>query len=160
MRRLATASMLLVLVSFQTVFAADYPQGPEPQLTPGMLCAQPNSRRYPEKIAYCERNVAVSTKEEIIAQYDKQFGYKIERLPRGDFKIDHYIPLCMGGDNDISNLWPQHMSVYEITDPLEALLCEKMSEGRLSQKDAITLMKQAKSNLDSTPAITRKVQAL
>ena len=160
MRNLATASLLLILIPFQAVFAADYPQGPSPQLTPGKICAQPSSRRYPERIAYCERNVSVTTKEEIISHYDRQFGYKIEQLPRGDFKIDHYIPLCMGGDNDVSNLWPQHMSVYEITDPLETLLCEKMAQGRLAQKAAVTLIMQAKNYLDTVPNIVRKAQAL
>ncbi|MNT67943.1 hypothetical protein D3C72_2061270 [compost metagenome] len=81
-------------------------------------------------------------------------------MNRMDFKIDHYIPLCMGGANDVENLWPQHKSIYAITDPLEPLLCEKMADGRLLQKDAINYIKAAKANLDQVPAIIRQVQGL
>lgn len=36
------------------------------------------------------------------------FGdYGITSHPGGAFEIDHFIPLELGGSNDISNLWPQ-----------------------------------------------------
>jgi hypothetical protein len=81
-------------------------------------------------------------------------------MPRGKFKIDHYIPLCMGGSNERANLWPQHESVYTITDPLEQALCAKMSEGKLLQSAAIDLIRQAKNHLDQAPDILARVQAM
>jgi len=70
-------------------------------------------------------------------------------MDRKDFKIDHFIPLCAGGSNDPSNLWPQHKSVYEITDPVEPLICAKMAAGKLDQAYAIKLITTAKTtNLD------------
>lgn len=154
--------LFAVLLLAQSVFAgsAAFPIKPDPSKTPGETCSHPNTYRYPERIAYCERDVDSETKREIIAEYDRDFGYRIRTMPRNQFKIDHYIPLCMGGSNQIENLWPQHESVYKITDPLEALLCQKMAEGVLKQADAIDMIKQAKNNLDQAPEIFRRAQEL
>lgn len=149
--------VLTVATSSGLVNGMAYPKGPNPQVTPGALCMTADAYRYPERIKYCNRDVATDLKADIIQTYDRQFGYEIYKMSRLKFKIDHYIPLCMGGANERSNLWPQHESVYTITDPLEALICEKMSRGRLKQADAILLIKTAKNNLDRVPAITATV---
>lgn len=137
-----------------------FPKNPDPNLTPGEVCAHADTYRYPERIAYCERNVASDTKRAIIVRYDRQLGYRIEGMSRGKFKIDHYIPLCMGGANTPTNLWPQHESVYSITDPLEPVLCQKMAEGKLTQAHAIDMIKEAKLNLDKVPEILKKANSL
>ena len=126
----------------------EFPKIPELSITTGKLCDYPISKRYPEGIDYCERSVSYSMKESIIHEYDHKFGYKISTLPREDFKVDHFIPLCAGGSNDLVNLWPQHKSVYSLTDPIEPLICEKMANGKLKQKEAIELIKVAKTNHD------------
>ncbi len=153
--------LFTVLLLAQAVFAVgDFPQMPDAQLTPGDVCNRPTSYRYPEHIPYCERNVDSQTKNSIIHAYDVNRGYRIESMPRGQFKIDHFIPLCMGGSNDRDNLWPQHKTVYQITDPMEPLLCQKMAEGKLSQADAIEMIKQGKTHLDQVPDIIAKANAL
>ncbi len=149
----------LVLAS-TAVLAQPFPTGPDSQVTPGETCDRPNAYRYPEQIAYCNRNVDSGLKRDIIVQYDKQLGYQVSQMPRNDFKIDHYIPLCMGGGNDRKNLWPQHKSVYEITDPLEQEMCIKMSEGVLKQARAIDLMRRAKNNLKEVDSIRKEINAL
>jgi hypothetical protein len=156
---------LLIILSVTVVthaqgFAQDFPYGPQTSITPGKLCATPTTFRYAEKIAYCERDVDYETKEIIIAEYDLKFGYHIKNLPREDFKIDHFIPLCMGGSNDISNLWPQHKSVYIVSDPLEPVMCAKMAQGKLKQSDAVRLMMEAKSDLNNVARILKYVQRL
>lgn len=138
----------------------DFPKGPRVEMTPGSVCRGGGTRRYPERIAYCTRSVDSRLKREIIRAYDREFGYHIGEMPRGQFKIDHYIPLCAGGSNEADNLWPQHKSVYDITDPLEPVLCEKMSKGRLLQAEAIELIKEAKNDLSKAPAILRHIQSL
>ena len=160
MKIVATALLFCSLVSSQFAFADSFPRGPIAQLTPGVLCSTPNSHRYPEKIAYCERDVLPSLKEKVMEEYDRRFGFQTEQMPRGVFKIDHYIPLCMGGANVAANLWPQHVSIYKITDPLEQELCTKMAEGKILQKEAVQLIKEAKNNLDDAPIILRRVRAL
>jgi hypothetical protein len=137
-----------------------YPIGPDMRLTPGSLCTRPDYRRYPEQIAYCERNVETQRKYQIIDNYNRELGYKIERSQRQQFKIDHYIPLCMGGSNETNNLWPQHVTVYNQTDSLEGLLCEKMKAGRLLQVKAIEYIKTAKKDLSRVREITNEVNRL
>ncbi|QDK37869.1 hypothetical protein [Bdellovibrio sp. NC01] len=153
------ALALVSLVSVVSQAADQFPKGPDANLTPGALCTRPTSHRYPEGINYCERNVDSGTKKDVFREYDK-IGYRTLQMDRQKFKIDHYIPLCMGGANSEDNLWPQHVSVYTITDPLEPVLCEKMAQGKLLQKDAIAMIKYGKAHLDQVPAIIAKAQAL
>ncbi len=157
---LSLVSLFLVNVSLAGDNGTRYPKNPNLTETPGKLCSNPTSIRYPEKIAYCERDVDSYTKNAIIAKYDKLFGYSIRQMNRGDFKIDHLIPLCAGGANAEENLWPQHKSVFNITDPLEPLVCEKMAAGRLKQADAVKLILQAKMNLDQVANIIKQIKRM
>ena len=154
--------LFTVLFSTLAAFASskNFPIGPDSDVTPGETCQHADTYRYPERIAYCERDVDSQLKKEIIAQYDSEFGYNIGGMPRNKFKIDHYIPLCMGGSNSRTNLWPQHESVYKITDPLEQQLCEKMAQGKLLQAEAIDLIREAKNHLDEAPDILARVRAM
>ena len=156
--KLSLISLLLVNVAFAG--SNRFPKNPDLHQTPGKLCSTPTEHRYPEQINYCERDVDTYTKNSIIAKYDTLFGYEIRSMKRVDFKIDHLIPLCAGGANSEENLWPQHKSVYAITDPIEPVLCEKMAQGKLKQADAIKLILKAKMNLDLAPAIFKELQRL
>lgn len=160
MKMLALAVLVFSTLSFQLSFAGNFPSAPIRDITPGKLCDLPLTTRYPEQIPYCGRDVSPALKRIIIEQYDMTFGFKIESMPREQFKIDHYIPLCMGGSNDISNLWPQHESIYMITDALEAAVCEKMAEGKILQKDAVQIIILAKNNLREVPKILSHIHAL
>ena len=130
-----------------------FPMMPDPDKTPGEVCSTPDRFRYPEQIPYCNRNVSTSTKREIIAEYDRELGFQVGDLARSKFKIDHYISLCMGGSNSKANLWPQHRSVYEITDNIEHKLCRLLAAGDVTQAYAIETLKFAKHNLDEAPGI-------
>ncbi len=160
MRSVVITYLILLATNASSVFAADFPVGPNPVLTPGKVCDQPTTYRYPEHIAYCSRDVTYETKEALIQKYDSQLGFHIQTLDRADFKIDHFIPLCAGGSNDSTNLWPQHKSVYEITDPVEPLICDKMAAGRLKQSDAIKLVMRAKLDLRQVNEVMRILSTL
>lgn len=149
-----------LLIPFFSAFANDdrFPTSPDDTLTGGSLCSHPTEYRYPEKIPYCKRHVSKELKNDIIKEYDS-LGFSIAKMDRNDFKIDHYIPLCMGGSNDRSNLWPQHKTVYEKTDPLEPLLCEKMSHGEMLQEEAVRLIKEAKADPNQTQALIESLGA-
>ncbi len=151
---------VLLVASIAQANSDPFPRGPRPELTPGSVCTKGGTFRYPEHIRYCDRNVESALKHEIIRTYDLELGYSIRTMRRADFKIDHYIPLCAGGSNDESNLWPQHESVYKITDPLEPLVCEKMAAGKLTQAQAIELVREAKNNLLKADAIINHVDSL
>ena len=155
------ASLFLVLSFSQLAVAGgSYPLQPDPTMTPGQLCQFPTRFRYPEHIKYCDRDVDPQTKWAVIQNYVKKFNYDITSSNRSSFKIDHYIPLCMGGSNDISNLWPQHKNVYVQTDPMEPLMCQKMSMGRLKQAEAIELIKRGKADFSQIKAILAYVNRL
>jgi hypothetical protein len=54
-----------------------------------------------------------------------------------DYEIDHLIPLCLGGSDDFSNLWPQPRRTIEpkwnaeAKDRLERLLCDMVCNGQI-----------------------------
>lgn len=157
--------LLLALVQLSLTFSthaneARFPTAPNLNETPGELCSQPDALRYPEQIAYCERDVDTYTKKAVIQKYDQVLGYRISTMNRGEFKIDHLIPLCAGGANTETNLWPQHKSVYAKTDPIEPLLCQKMLEGKLRQSDAVKIILEAKTNLKKIPEILKRLNQL
>lgn len=151
---------VISLITTSTAEELGFPRNPNLTETPGKLCTNSKIHRYPENILYCERSVDSYTKNAVIQNYDQLFGYKIRTMKRTEFKIDHLIPLCAGGANSEDNLWPQHKSIYEITDPVEPLLCQKMLEGKLKQSDAVKLILLAKTNLDQVPAIIKKLNSL
>jgi hypothetical protein len=157
---LKNVAYFLVLLSSSLAWSQQYPVRPDPALTPGQLCQVADTYRYPEKIKYCERSVTTDEKQRIIATYDSKHQFGIRFQDRQQYKIDHYIPLCMGGSNHRLNLWPQHQSIYKRTDPLEQLLCEKMKMGRLKQETAVNLIRKAKNDLNTVSGIISQVSSL
>lgn len=158
-----TLTILSVVALFlaELAFAGNrgrFPENPDPVFTPGALCERADTYRYPEHIPYCNRDVESETKWMIIDRYDRERGFEI-RPRRTDFKIDHYIPLCMGGSNDEENLWPQHKTIYEKTDPLEEKLCRLMSLGRMKQTEAVDLIRKVKNDLSIVDAVHSQINA-
>jgi hypothetical protein len=125
---------------------SNFPTTPDPVMTPGKLCEH-GVKRYAEGITYCERDVDTKLKNKIINEYDQKLGFHIRTMNRNDFKIDHFIPLSIGGSNSQENLWPQHKSVYAYSDKIEGYLHELMEKSRIKQAEAIELIKTCKLNL-------------
>ena len=132
-------------------FKGEYPTGPDLEQTPGSLCDRPDQYRYDERVPYCKRDVDGSLKNDVFKEY-RNIGYRIDPKTRSDYKIDHLIPLCAGGSNRENNLWPQHKSVYDLTDPLEFVGCEKLKIGKIKQADLIKRLLAAKRNLKLVPS--------
>lgn len=152
---------LSLVLSALNVNAGDqFPIGPDARMTPGDVCKNSPVRRYAERIVYCNRDVDPSLKADIIREYDRELGYQIQSMSRGDFKIDHFIPLSIGGSNERENLWPQHRSIYEQTDALEGMLSEKISQGRIKQEEAIRVVREAKTNLGRVVELMHYVGSL
>lgn len=150
---------LSLVLSFSALALDTYPMRPDPRLTVGSLCTKPSQRRYPEKIGYCNRSVDSGLKDAIFQNYI-DLGYKMQPNSRRNYKMDHLIPLCAGGSNEADNLWPQHPQIYEITDPLEPLICDKMEMGVLKQREAVDLVLRAKDDLSEVRAIMEYVDRL
>jgi hypothetical protein len=105
---------------------------PDKNLTGGAA-----SIRTRERIAACghaKDNRGQMTRErqdEVLKRYG---------LPTGahpDYEIDHLIPLCLGGSDDPSNLWPQPKRRMEATwnaeakDRLERRMCNMVCAGQI-----------------------------
>lgn len=74
---------------------------PDSACTPGasmtddlsVICRQSTSNR---------RDVGEAEKRRVFAEYGISYPQ-----PRGAYEVDHFIPLELGGSNDIANLWPE-----------------------------------------------------
>lgn len=84
-----------------------------------------------EAVAYHRGPLRSARRDEILRRYG---------LPPGthpDYEIDHLIPLCLGGSDDPSNLWPQPRRSIEKTwnaeakDRLERLMCNLVCAGQI-----------------------------
>lgn len=151
--------LLSTTLTHATILGPEYPQSPLPQLTPGELCSTPTEYRYQENIPYCERDVVYELKEQVFNEY-RRAGFVIPVNERSSYKIDHFIPLCAGGANTFENLWPQHKTIYEITDSLEVLACDKLKQGKISQRNVVMLIKKAKMNLREVRSVRDQLARL
>ncbi len=118
---------------------------PLADLTPGDLCTNPVREFHGGNI--CKRKVRSEVRDAVLRNYNQRRGPYINDLNRAEFKVDHYIPLCLGGSNRKANLWPQHRSSFRITDPIEAALCEKVREGKITRNKAIEIIKAVKNDV-------------
>lgn len=138
-------SVLLMAVQVSE-WALAYPLVPDPNKTTGELCSQQDrdfqSRKYPERIAVCDRNVSPDMKRKI---YD---SYGIPRVCRGHYTVDHFIPLSIGGNNDNLNLWPEHKLVKKRRLYLEQDVFDAVREGRMTQAAAIEKIRDEKTHPD------------
>lgn len=137
MRLALLASMVLVCSE-----AFGYPQTPDVKMTPGSICTKESpdyeEDRYDQKIPYCYRNVSYETKQAI---YD---AYGIPQEERKEYTIDHLIPLSVGGSNQVTNLWPEHKNVKATRPDFETQLYIDVSEGRMTQQEAIDAVMEEK----------------
>lgn len=151
---------MLVLYGSFSVFGteADFPLAPDLSMTPGALCTTPTRYRYPENIPYCDRLVDRALKDEVFSNYRRK-GFSLAE-PRDHYKIDHFIPLCAGGSNELKNLWPQHQSIFSITDEVEGLGCSKLQAGVIKQRDLLALVKKVKYDLSKAPEVLKFLYSL
>jgi hypothetical protein len=105
---------------------------PDPDSTEGSVRIDGHSRELA-----CDRSknhrgpLSADRRDEVLLRYG---------LPAGahpDYEIDHLIPLCLGGSDDFSNLWPQPRQTIEprwnaeVKDRLERRLCEMLCAAEL-----------------------------
>jgi hypothetical protein len=154
---LLAAAMLLVscgnVSTYEVGFRDDavegsYPMGPNAGLTPGAFCAEDETLReyrYAENIRVCKRDVNGGSF--VLDAYDIKLGYRTRLVGRDKFKVDHFIPLCMGGSNKHTNLWPQHLSISEKTDAIEEKLCLALQNALMTHEDAVASIRRVKTDL-------------
>ena len=75
---------------------------PNPALTPGAVLTTDASAICTPGYASSVRDVSTATKEKVYAEYGVSYPQ-----PLGAYEVDHFIPLEIGGSNDLTNLWPE-----------------------------------------------------
>jgi hypothetical protein len=93
---------------------------PNPKLTPGRVARTDKERA----------GVTLKLEQKVLARY---------RLPwvrRAEFKIDHLIPLELGGADTLDNLWPQSLRAKpygpDRKELLTEVLLQKVRTGRMT----------------------------
>lgn len=108
---------------------------PDWAITPGILCTLEDQDfkelRYPERIAYCRRHTTIAHKKEV----SRWYGVRWE--DHSNFQYDHLLSLCLGGSNDLRNLWPMPFADARSKAKLEAALCRRLAKGEITQADAV-----------------------
>jgi len=111
---------------------------PDFGFTPGHLCSptDPNFKeyRYAEHIPYCNRNVTQQMKQTVGDHYG------VPSSNWSGYEFDHLIPLAIGGDSSIDNLWPQphgNPDGSDGKDRLENDLYLQMKAGTITQAAAV-----------------------
>lgn len=84
----------------------------------GVICHQATRNR---------RHVDEATHEYAFAEYGLS-----PHQPRGDYEVDHLIPLEIGGSNNIKNLWPEAAPGFHRKDEVENKLHELVCSGRMT----------------------------
>ncbi len=108
---------------------------PDPQCTPGAVFSivtkeQTCVQGYTKTV----RSVSVSLKKKVYREYDVPYP-----PPFGSYEADHFIPLALGGNNDIANLFPeaaQPKPGFREKDLVENYLHEQVCLGNMSLSSA------------------------
>ena len=108
---------------------------PDPSCTPGAVFATATSgqicvRGYSKGV----RAVTVKTKRAVYAEYGLAYPQK-----SGAYEADHFIPLELGGSNDLANLFPEAASPtpgFHEKDLVENYLHNEVCAGRLPLSNA------------------------
>jgi hypothetical protein len=93
-----------------------------PQATVGEICTPGYSASV--------RNVPESVKEDVYSEYG------IESHTPGSYEVDHLIPLELGGNNAVANLWPEVRPGYQEKDRIENRLHDAVCSRSVSLHSA------------------------
>jgi hypothetical protein len=85
------------------------------------------------------RSVSVATKKAVYTEYGILYP-----PDSGTYEVDHFIPLELGGSNDIKNLWPEPANPtpgFHQKDTVENYLHKQVCNGQMTLGDAQDLIK-------------------
>jgi len=97
---------------------------PDRKLTPGKIARRDTDRH----------RVTEEMERQVFSRYH------IPWRRRSEFKIDHLIPIALGGADNVENLWPQSLSVRPYSPLRKELLTQRLlaeiAEGKLTLAQA------------------------
>jgi hypothetical protein len=106
---------------------------PDPACTPGAV--QPVDV---DVVCHQSTRTRREVPESVHRQAFEEYGLSYTQ-PRGAFEVDHLIPLELGGDNAIANLWPEAAEPrpgFHEKDRVEDYLHEQVCAGNMSLTEA------------------------
>jgi hypothetical protein len=62
--------------------------------------------------------------------------YRIPYEQHRDWELDHAVPRCIGGSDEVRNLWPEPLAVATIKDAEEARICRAVCTEHTMSLDA------------------------
>lgn len=112
------------LLFFRAAIPAQQEFLPDPKLTPGRVAASEKDRG----------GVNLAMEQKVFARYHLPWEW------RARYKIDHLIPLELGGADTIDNLWPQSLRARPYGAERKELLAEvfrlKIARGQMTLAQA------------------------
>ncbi len=111
---------------------------PNSTLTPGAVLTTDASAICAPGYASSVRDVPTATKEQVYAEYSVSYPQ-----PLGAYEVDHFIPLEIGGSNDIKNLWLEPASPtpgFHQKDQFENFEHGQVCNGEISGAEAQSRM--------------------
>jgi hypothetical protein len=106
---------------------------PDPACTPGDVLPVTKADICQSGYSSSVRNVPDSEKNQVYAEYGVT-----SRNP-GEYEVDHFVSLELGGSNDISNLWPEPAAPkpgFHEKDKVENYLHDQVCSGALTLQQA------------------------
>lgn len=97
---------------------------PDPALTPGKVDPAVSKEVICTTSTRDRRKVTDRMKTEVFRRYGIRRDGKTH-------EVDHLVPLCAGGANDLTNLWPEPWPDAHAKDRLEVRLCRAVCLGEL-----------------------------
>lgn len=140
-------TIVFLLVSMGIAVGGD-PLLPDPRMTPGSITNVPISALLAHGYTASPgiRRVTPKVHRQVFIQY---FG-KVPEKP-GTYEVDHLISLELGGNNSISNLWPQSYVTMpynsHVKDKLENYMARTLrntlaSQGELAAQTQLSMFQQ------------------
>lgn len=126
--RLAAILAAALAALLSAAAAADMPNR---SITPGDVAERNTSVVCQIGEARRERNVPYRIRDRVYLAYGIPRGAR-----KGLYRIDHLIPLELGGSNRPSNLWPQSYADSKLKDRVESELHEAVCDGSMRLDDA------------------------
>ena len=111
---------------------------PNPSLTPGAVLTTDATTICTPGYASSVRNVSIATKKQIYAEYGASYPQSA-----GAYEVDHFIPLEIGGSNDIKNLWLEAATPtpgFHQNDQFENFEHDQVCNGTISAAEAQSRM--------------------
>ncbi|MBI3626880.1 HNH endonuclease [Candidatus Uhrbacteria bacterium] len=113
---------------------------PDPDCTPGAIFPEATKQEvctsgYSKKV----RKVSTKTKSQVYTSYG------VTSHKTGEYEVDHFISLELGGSNEMANLFPEAAEPkpgFHQKDEIENYLHEQLCAGHISLKEAQALIGQ------------------